>query len=217
MTVRRRPPDGDPARLRRNVDFALAHDFAVDDLVPMLSSLARASERGSPSWVLAHTKLAELLVERAPWRAAAAARNAIIHAPDDEIPRALLALALTVLGHYHAAARAYREALAIAPDNPWYAHNLGHLLDVALGRPVDAVPLLRRAHAAEPHVEIAASLAHALGRVGRAADARRILTKALRGDDSPSADHVALLAWLDDGAPTTTRGRPAPSARGSRR
>ena len=190
----------DPARLRRNVEFALRNSFALCDVVPMLESLARASERGSTEWLFAQQKLAELLVEKDPWRAAVAARAASAVVPEEDGSHALLGLALTLLGHYHAAAKSYRAALAIAPENPWYAHNLGHLLDVALDQSADAVKLLKAAHEKEPHVEIAASYAHALGRVGRIADAKKVLTRALRGDEV-NEEHRALLAWLEDGAP----------------
>jgi Flp pilus assembly protein TadD len=189
------------------VDFALRNDFTADEVVPMLEALARAEPAGTASWVFAQQKLAEVLVESDPWRAAIAARAAMAHAPDDEAPRALLGLALTLLGHYRSAARAYRAALSIAPDNPWYAHNLGHLLDVALDQPREAVTLLTRAHLTESHLEIAASLAHALGRIGRTDQARKVLTRAL-GEAAPNAEHAALLAWLDRGAPESGAVKP---------
>lgn len=202
MTKTRRPPDAPtPARLRRSVDLALRNDLTPDEVVvPMLEALARAEPPGSASWVFAQQKLAELVVETQPWRAAVAARAAMAHAPDDEAPKATLGLALTLLGHYRAAARAYRAAVAVAPGNPWYAHNLGHLLDIALDEPHEAVALLTRAYQVEPHLEIAASLAHALGRTGCIDQARELLSLAL-GDARPNAEHAALMAWLDRGAP----------------
>ena len=206
----KRPPAHDAARLERNVEWALRHSFDAGDVLPMVEQLVRIAEKGSSTWVFAHRHLAGLLLEKQPWRAAVAARMAYLHAPDDDAAPALLGLALTVLRHYRAAARAYRAALRIAPDNPWHAHNLGHLLDCALDRPRQAVPLLLAAHRTEPHAEIAASLAHALGRVGRVDEARQVLEKALRGS-TPSDDHQALLSWLVQGAPPLnerSRGRP---------
>jgi Flp pilus assembly protein TadD len=200
----RRPDDRDPGRLASNVRWAMKNAFEAGDLVPMVEALSRASARGSPDWVFAQRQLAELVVEKQPWRAAAAARQAARHAPDDCAAHALLGLASTLLGHYRLAARAYREALALSPDNPWYAHNLGHLLDFALDRPREAVRWLERAHAAQPHVEIAASLAHALGRTGRAAEGAKLLRRAL-GNDAPTSDIELLLAWLGEGAPTRAR------------
>lgn len=191
----------DPARLAKNVEYALRNAFSADDLLPMVETLARVAEKGSPTWAFAQQKLAELLVERDPWRAAIAARACCRLCPDEHAAHGLLALALTMLGHYRAAERAYRDALRIAPDEPRYAHNLGHMLDMALGRPREAVPLLRRAFRREPHVEIAASLAHALGRTGRAAEGLTILRRALTGD-TPSRDQAALLDWLSSMSPS---------------
>ena len=201
----KRPPRRPPAwhdvdRLERDVVWAIDQSFAPGELLPMVERLLRLSERDSATWGFAHRQLAELVVERQPWRAASAARQAARVRPDDDAAHGLLGLALTVLGHYHSAAHAYRRALSLAPDNPWYAHNLGHLLDHGLGRPVQAVPWLRQAHAATPHPEIAASLAHALGRVGRAAEGLVVLRRGLRGEEL-STDHRALEEWLVQGAP----------------
>src|SRR6266487_1593279 len=50
----------------------------------------------------------------------------------------------------------------------------GHLLDVALGRPNDAVGLLAEAYKREPkEPEIASSYAHALARAGKLAQAKK--------------------------------------------
>lgn len=198
--MRERPPREDAARLERNVAWALRNSFEPRDIVPMVETLVRISEPGSSTWVFAHRQLAELVVEQQPWRAASAARTAAAHAPHDCASHALLGLALTLLGHYHSAAKAYRAALSLSPDNPWYAHNLGHLLDIALARPHEAVTWLRRAHRQEPHIEIAASLAHALGRVGRASEGEKVLRSSL-GQSEPTTDQRALLDWLASGAP----------------
>jgi len=173
-----------------------------------VESLARVTEAGSADWVYAQRQLAELLVEPDPWRATILARTVARYTPDDDGAYAVEGLALTLLGHYRVAARAYRAALAIAPDNPWYAHNLGHLLDVALSRPRDALPLLRQAFQMEPHPEIASSLAHALGRTGRVAEATTVLKRSFKGEP-PSDDQRALLSWLENGAPAT-QGHRAP-------
>lgn len=203
MTRRVRKPD--PEKLKQDLLLALsrARERERSQLVPMVEALLATVPAGSPDWVFAQRTLAELLVSESPWRAAVAARAATTHAPDDAAAHGLLGLSLTLLGHYQAAARAYREALALDPGNPWYAHNLGHLLDVALGRPYEAVPWLRRAHDETPHVEVTASLAHALGRTGRAREAETLLADAL-GDAPGDADHAALLEWLRKGAPERT-------------
>ena len=173
----------------------------------MAEALASAAAVGSTDWVFAHRQLAELLVEPDPWRATITARLVVRYTPDDDGAWAVQGLALTLLGHYRVAAKAYRAALALAPDNPWYAHNLGHLLDVALARPRDAVPLLRQAFGAEPHPEIGSSLAHALARTGRVDEAKSVLKRSLKGEP-PSDDQRALLTWLESGAPASTGRRP---------
>jgi tetratricopeptide (TPR) repeat protein len=124
----------------------------------------------------------------------------LAHRPDDDRGWATLGLCQTLLGNYQFAVHAYHRALSSAPKNPWYAHNLGHLLDIALGRAAEAVVWLKLAHegAAESD-EVAASYAHALARAGRIADARKVLVRATKRGSS--REHLALLKWLDQGAP----------------
>jgi tetratricopeptide (TPR) repeat protein len=187
-------------RLRRSVEWAMRQPLAPEEIVAMLRRLADAAPRESEAFGFAHRHLAELSVETQPWTAALSARHALSFRPEDDGAWAVLGLSFTLLGHYRTAVAAYRQALALAPANPWYAHNLGHLLDVALNRPVDAVKLLERAHRKEPREpEIAASCAHAMGRVGRIDEARTLLRKFLK--DGGSSDHKALMRWLDRGAP----------------
>ena len=174
------------------------HD--AEDILPMLARLARAAAPESDAWIYAHRHLAELGVEHDPWRAALFARRVIARRPDDDGAWAVLGLAQSLLGNFRCAARAYERALALAPDNPWYAHNLGHLYDVALDHPADALPLLGRATLAQPQeADIAASYAHALARCGKVAQARRVLRRAIRRGGT--ADQMALSRWLDAGAP----------------
>ncbi len=200
----------DPERLERNILRAIAEHFEPRDLLPMVERLARIAPPGSPPWAFAHCKLAELLLDAHPWRAATVARLVTRKLPENDVAWGQLGLALTVLGHYHSAARAYRQALALAPEDPWYAHNLGHLLDVPLNSPQEAVYWLRIAFRTEPHVEIAASLAQALGHIGRAKEGLRVLRRGLRGEPG-SAEHQALEAWLVERVPSAPRrGRPGP-------
>src|SRR5450631_4397494 len=121
--------------LRRQIEWTLARAVDPSDVLPMLHRLARLAGDGSDENIFAHLHLAELLVERDPWRAALHARRVLATRPDDDRGWAMLALCQTLLGHYRYAVVAYHRALKSAPSNPWYAHNLGHLLDVALGRP----------------------------------------------------------------------------------
>jgi tetratricopeptide (TPR) repeat protein len=179
-------------------------------VLPLLARLARAAAPESEAWIFAHRHLAELGVEHDPWRDALFARRVLARCPDDDGAWAVLGLAQSLLGHYRYAARAYERALALVPENPWYAHNLGHLYDVALDRPADALPLLSRATFAETgEADIAASYAHALARCGKLSIAKRILKRAIRR--GATADQMALSRWLDAGAPTEPR---APAATG---
>ncbi len=186
--------------LRRQIEWTLARAVDPSDVLPMLHRLARLANDGSDDSLFANLHLAELLVERDPWRAALFARRVLAHRPDDDRGWATLALCQTLLGHYKFAVSAYHHALTSAPKNPWYAHNLGHLLDVALGRAPDAIGWLKRAYQSAPDSgEVAASYAHALARVGRLSDARKVLTRAMKRGSS--RELAALLRWLEQGAP----------------
>ncbi len=148
-------------------------------------------------------------VQSHPWRASASARRAIALNRSDDVAWAVLGLTQSLLGHHQYAISAYREARRHAPSNPWYAHNLGHLLDIAAGKPHAAVPLLAQAHGAlcEPpdhpappmgsaRREIVTSYAHALWRCGQLDDAKRLLLPLVRGRASP-AEHELYAAILD--------------------
>jgi len=194
--------------LRRQIEWTLARAVDPSDVLPMLHRLARLANDGSDENLFAHLHLAELLVERDPWRAALYAKRVLAHRPDDDRGWATLALCQTLLGNYRFAVSAYHHALTSAPKNPWYAHNLGHLLDVALGRAHDAVGWLKRAYQSAAYSgEVAASYAHALARVGRIAEARKVLGRAMKR--AASREHTAMLKWLEQGAPAD-RDHPLP-------
>jgi tetratricopeptide (TPR) repeat protein len=186
--------------LRRAVEQALRCALDPSDLLPGLHRLARSAAPDSEEGLFAHRQLAELLVERSPWRASVYARRVLAHRSGDDRAWAVLALAQTLLGHYRFAVHAYQQALSCAPRNPWYAHNLGHLLDVALDRPAEAVPWLKAAHGSAPrNTDVAASFAHALARTGRVDQARRVVRRAEKR--GPSSELTALARWLERGAP----------------
>jgi Flp pilus assembly protein TadD len=197
------------AALRREIEHALRRAFDPADVLPRLARLARLAKPSSDDGVFAHRQLAELLVERHPWRAALYARRALAHRGHDDRAWAILAFCQTLLGNFHCAASAYRQAISCAPSNPWYAHNLGHLLDVALGQPARALGWLRAAYDAKgDNSEIVASYAHALARAGHTNEARLVLERAL--DRFESRELEAILRWLDQGAPSraSTHERP---------
>ena len=185
-----------------------------DEATELLVRLARKAQPGGDAWVFAHRQLAEIAADRDPWRAALLARRVIAERPDDAHAWALLGLACSLLGHTRAATSAYEQALARTPDNPYYAHNLGHLYDVGLDRIDDAIRWLARAVARAPgDPEIAASYAHALARAGRMPEARRVLRHAARGGLAPH--HEPLRRWIEgdgEAAPASASGRAGASA-----
>jgi thioredoxin-like negative regulator of GroEL len=199
-------------RLRRDIEWALGRALDPREVLPMLHRLVRTAREGSEESTFAHRNLAELLIERDPWRAALHARKVLASHPGDDRGWAMVGLCQTLLGHYRYAVTAYKQAITSAPNNPWYAHNLGHLLDVALGRANEALVWLQTAYESAPWSgEIAASYAHALARVGEIPEAKKVLTLAMK--KGASREHSALMRWLEAGAPADgdqPTPRPAP-------
>jgi tetratricopeptide (TPR) repeat protein len=189
-------------QLRRRVEHAIASDQGRRVIVPLLEKLASTALEGSPASIFAHRHLAEYRVEDHPWRALLSLRKVVVATPDDDVVHALMGLAQALLSNFRAAVEAYRRALAIAPRNPWYHHNLGHLLDVALDRPDQALKHLEQAHrgtsAGDP--EIAASLAHCLARLGKLEQARTLAQQASQAAPR-NVEHKRLLEWIERGAP----------------
>jgi len=175
-----------------DVEWAMSKQFAARDLVPMLENLLRAAPATSEAAFFAKLRLSELIVGDAPFRAARLARDVLVRG-ESERAWAVLGLAHTLLGNYLVAARSYRKALALAPECPVYEHNLGHVLDVALDRPRDALVHLARAHRDLPfEPEIASSYAHALLRSGQVERARELLSLAVK---TPEEAENILKAW----------------------
>ncbi|MEM7137314.1 MAG: tetratricopeptide repeat protein [Myxococcota bacterium] len=166
----------------------------------LLTKLADKAEDGSDASLFAYRHLAELNLERDPWKAALQLRRVLAHCHDDDVLHALMGLCHALLGNYRVAVRSYREASHLAPMTPWYHHNLGHLMDVALSDPTNAERHLRRAFELEPeHDEIIGSLAHCLARLGRLEEAKRLAELALdKGPCNP--DHRVLIDWINAGA-----------------
>ncbi len=195
-------------RLRRDIDRALADKLDADGVLPLLARLARATSPRSEPWLYAHRHLAEMGVEHDPWRAAPS-RAACCSSTRRTTAPGRCSAWRSRCSATTATPRAPTSALAIAPENPWYAHNLGHLYDVALNRPHDALPLLAQATEAQTgEADIAASYAHALARCGKLVLAKKILKRAIR--HGATADQMALWRWLDAGAPTTGESGPDP-------
>ncbi|MDH5671671.1 MAG: tetratricopeptide repeat protein [Myxococcales bacterium] len=187
--------------LRQRVEEALTAGARGTSVLMQLERLVQSAEDGSADALFAHRQLAELRLERSPWRAALHLRQLIQHGGADDGVHALMGLCQALLGNFHAAARAYERALEDCEDNPWYRHNLGHLLDVGADRPEAAIGHLRLAHELEPDEdEITASLAHCLARLGELDEARSLALHALRAAPD-SAEHKLLVDWIDRGAP----------------
>jgi tetratricopeptide (TPR) repeat protein len=184
-----------------DVEWAMSKQFAARDLVPMLENLVRAAPPASEAAYFAKLRLSELIVGDAPFRAARLARDVLVRGESDRA-WAVLGLAHTLLGNYLVAARSYRRALALAPDCGVYEHNLGHVLDVALNRPQDALVHLERAHRDLPkESEVASSYAHALLRSGQLDKARQLLARAVK---CPLEAEDILKTWQN--APGNTAG-----------
>jgi tetratricopeptide (TPR) repeat protein len=193
-------------RLRRQAERAIDARKSRNVVLPLLERLVAAAPRGSEAGRYGHRQLVEQLVEHHPWRALLHAREFLADgdrkAPDDDEVHGLVGLAHALLGNYGAAVAAYRRAVAIAPSNPWHQHNLGHLLDVGLGRPRAARRHLEAAHrgAGPDDGEISGSLAHCLARLGELEAARGHAEVACQACPT-NAEHAALLAWIEAGAP----------------
>ncbi len=172
-----------------DIEWALSQGLTAVDLVPMLERLLQeaTAEAGRINTTLhltyAKRQLAEFLVHSQPFRAARLAQELVQENADDDRAHAALGLACLLMGHFNMAERAYRHALALTPHCPWYAHNLGHLLDVIMSRPHEALPLLRLSRTALPEDrEIAISYAHALFATHDREEAWRQLLEATKGN-----------------------------------
>ncbi len=170
------------------------------ELRPLLERMVRLAAPASEDALFARRHLAELCIEQQPWVAALHLRQVALHVQDDDVVFALMGLCQALLGNFQAAANAYRKASRLAPRNPWYHHNLGHLLDVALGQPQVAERHLRLAHRLEPEEhEITSSLAHCLARVDHLEEAEKLALEAHEADRG-NPEHAALLDWIRGGA-----------------
>jgi tetratricopeptide (TPR) repeat protein len=134
-----------------DVAFALREGLGPNDLIPMLERLLALAPRGSEASQFGQLQLAELMVPIQPFRAASLARVVAVDCASDRA-WGIVGLALTVMGHYRAAVKAFRLAIRLAPKHAGHLHNLGHVLDVGLGQPRIAVRYLELAHGNEPTV-----------------------------------------------------------------
>lgn len=191
--------------LQHRAEQAIRSSRPREQIVRMLEEILAKADASSEASRFAHRQLAEIHLEASPWAAALHLRSVLASAPDDDTAHALMGLCQAVQGNYRVAVASFRRAVALSPSNPWYNHNLGHLLDVALDAPSEALGYLRKAHHAQPgQEEVGASLAHCFGRLGRCDDgialARTLLQRHPHHEDLRS-----LLTWLEQGAPPRKR------------
>ncbi len=188
-------------RLHREAVEALHRSRRPAVVLPLLERLAAEARPGGEAWRFAQHALLELWLPERPWHAALAARRLLHYEPESPELHGALALAHSLLGHFRAAIAAYRRALRLDESNPWFHHNLGHLLDVVFESSQEALPHLLLAWREAPHEpELAASLAYCLARLGDFETAEGLAADALRADPGNEA-HRALLAWVRRQAP----------------
>lgn len=203
--------------LRARAEQALQRDLPRDHVRGLLEALAARAGDDSPEACFANRHLAEMLLEESPWRAALHLRRLLKSSPEDDAGHALMGLSQALQANYRMAVSSFRRAVAISPANPWYHHNLGHLLDVALAQPHDALPHLQRAFRAQPtQEEVGASYAQCLGRLGRCAEGLEVVNTLLQRHPRHS-DLLALKSWLERGAPPGSRGANAAKKAAGRR
>lgn len=192
----------DVRSLQRRAEQAIRTAKPRDYIVRLLEQIVTHAGTDNEAAHFAHRHLAELRLEESPWRAALHLRRVIQIDPDDDVAHSLMGLSQALQANFRMAVASYRRAVALSPSNPWYNHNLGHLLDVALDAPRDALSYLRRAHKIEPsQEEVTASLAHCLGRLG-VRDEALALARALVERKPRDVHHRSLLTWIESGATT---------------
>lgn len=207
------PLDTRLSRLRQRAERALASGRRGGDVLGVLETMTREAPDGSPNALFAHRHLAEMQLEVSPWRAALHLRRVVDAGAGDDTVHALMGLCHALLGNYRSAVAEYRKAVKLAPRNPWYHHNLGHLLDVGLGEAQAALEHLRIAHRLQSaEHEITASLAHCLARLGQLQPAREMAELAVSGAPR-NREHRSLLEWVQQGAPSSE----TPPQRGGKR
>lgn len=203
-------------RLRDRAQRALEDGRPRKELLSLLDKLVTVAPDGSEHSLFAHRQLAELRLEEHPWRAALHLRRLVTAGAADDGVYALLGLCHALLGNLRLSIASYRDALTLSPRNPWYHHNIGHLLDVGLDQPRRAIDHLRTAARLEPEEdEVTASLAHCLARVGELEEAKRLANHAI--EMAPrNEDHRSLLGWIERGAPAGERATRRSAAEASR-
>ncbi|MCH2108808.1 MAG: hypothetical protein MK135_05730 [Polyangiaceae bacterium] len=186
----------DPKQLNElyaDVEWALSEGLPATEVIFALDRLKAAAPKGSGYELYTNRYLAEALLERAPFRALKCGRRAL-ELEEDACTFACVGIAHLSLKNDSSAELAFRGALRLEPENPWYAHNLGHILDTCLNRSEEALKWLESAHRALPDdVDVLLSLAHAVFRVQGEEPTRNLLLRAFEG--STSEVEGRLRSW----------------------
>jgi Flp pilus assembly protein TadD len=126
-----------------------------------------------------------------PFYALEPLKQAQTAAPKDWRPHSLIGVAYDQLGRTDDARAAWRQALAVSPDNPAVLSNLAMSL-AAAGEAAKAETLLRKAvQSPQAGVVTRQDLAMVLGMQGKTAEAEKLIR-----DDVPPPQADADLAWF---------------------
>jgi len=127
--------------------------------------------------------------------------------PKDPQTNAMLALALRRAGKDSDAERAYRDTLALQPDNPLVKNNLAYLLAEKSGSLDDALRLAQEATRQQPgNISLADTLAYIYIKKNLPDSAIQILSNATRKDPKQPAFHYHLaMALLQKGDKSAAR------------
>jgi tetratricopeptide (TPR) repeat protein len=184
-------------RLERSLRAAYKQAWPQREIVALLKELLR-QEVNPERHPLLRVQLAEALLSlespsrQQSWQAAKLARSVSKDRISTGTPSSvsdvswLLAraeaaqgLAHTLLGHYSLARSCYERAHQLDPEDPAVNHNLGHLLACVFAQESRALHYLEAAWRGLPNeLEVAASFAQVLSRVGQLSRARSVLSRA---------------------------------------
>ena len=198
-----------PSRRARALERARS-----DRVLPLLcTGCARCSEEGSDDVVFAHRQLAELLLDRDPWRASLHARALTRMRPDDDRGWAALGLSQSLLGQLPLRGLALERAARLLAGRTPGTRTTSASCSTSRSTAREAVAHLRARYeraAAAGRRDVARARARACARAaGGEAPAR---ARARRRPRRP-ARAAALLEQARKAAPSRSKGPPTPRSR----
>jgi Flp pilus assembly protein TadD len=170
----------------------------LDAAVQQYSRLVSAA----PSSAFDHLRLGDSLLQKGDTQQAVSQfETAKSLNPKDPQTNGMLALALSKAGKTEDAERAYRETLALQPENALVKNNLAYLLAEKGGNLDDALRLALEASRQQPaNMSLADTLAYIYIRKSLPDSAIQILSNATRKDPNQPAYHYHLaMALLQKG------------------